>query len=53
MWTRMVMLGIIFDLPELEFATARLLRNASDCQCLRIFYGSDVAQEFENLFETI
>ena len=51
MWTRMVMLGIIFDLPELEFATARLLRNASDfANALRIFYGSEVAQEFENLF---
>lgn len=51
MWTRMVILGIIFDLPELEYSTERLLRNARDfADALRIFYGDEVAQSFENLF---
>lgn len=51
MWTRMVMLGIIFDLPELNFTTERLLRNAREfADALRIFYGDEVAQSFENLF---
>ena len=51
MWTRMVMLGILYDLPELEFSTARLLRNASDfANALRPFYGDDAAQRFESLF---
>lgn len=50
-WTRMVILGIIYDLPELEFSTARLLRNATDfANALRPFYGDEVAQNFENLF---
>ncbi|NLO09893.1 MAG: LysM peptidoglycan-binding domain-containing protein [Clostridiales bacterium] len=51
MWTRMVMLGIIFDLPELEFSTQRLLRNATDmANALGTFYGNEVAKTFENLF---
>jgi len=51
MWTRMVMLGIIFDLPDLQFTTERLLRNAQDfAEGLRIYYGNDAAQAFENLF---
>ena len=50
MWTRMVMLGMLFDLPELEFSTQRLLRNATDfANALRPFYGDEAAQTFENL----
>jgi hypothetical protein len=52
MWTRMVILGIIFDLPELEFSTQRLLRNATDfANALEPFYGDEAAQTFENLFQ--
>ena len=52
MWTRMVILGIIFDLPELEFSTQRLLRNATDfANALNSFYGGEAAQTFENLFQ--
>lgn len=50
-WTRLVILGIIFDLPELEFATQRLLRTATDfANALNPFYGEQAAQTFENLF---
>lgn len=51
MWTRMVVLGIIHDLPELQYSTERLLRNATDfANALRPFYGDEAAQTFENLF---
>lgn len=51
MWTRMVMLGIIFDLPDLQFTTERLLRNARDfAEGIRIYYGDEAAQAFEDLF---
>jgi hypothetical protein len=44
------MLGILFDLPELESATQRLLRTATDfANALRPFYGDEAAQAFENL----
>ena len=50
-WTRMVMLGILYDLPELEFSTQRLLRTASDfANALLAFYGEEAAGTFENLF---
>mgnify|MGYP003761330891 FL=1 len=50
-WTRMVVLGIIHDLPELEASTQRLLRGATDfANALRPFYGDATAQTFENLF---
>lgn len=50
-WTRMVMLGILYDLPELEFSTQRLLRNATDfANALLPFYGNEAAQAFERLF---
>ncbi|NLJ95673.1 MAG: LysM peptidoglycan-binding domain-containing protein [Clostridiales bacterium] len=51
MWTRMVVLGIIHDLPELQFSTQRLLRNATDFgNALVPFYGEEAAMTFENLF---
>ena len=50
-WTRMVILSIIHDLPELESATQRLLRNAADfAGALQPFYGESTARAFENLF---
>lgn len=50
-WTRMVILSIIHDLPELESATQRLLRNAADfAGALQPFYGEATARAFENLF---
>lgn len=50
-WTWMVVLGIIYNLPELEASTQRLLRNATDfANALRTFYGDESAETFENLF---
>lgn len=49
-WTRMVIMGIVFDLPDLEQTTNRLLRNAPDFA--RVFcrsYGNQIASEFERL----
>jgi hypothetical protein len=49
-WTRFVITGIVFDLPDLDFSTARLLRHPSDFEeVLRIFYGNEKAMEFKNL----
>lgn len=51
LWTRMVIVGIINDLPELPFTTQRLLRNATDfANALLPFYGEEAAMTFENLF---
>ncbi|VBB08316.1 Hypothetical protein LUCI_3660 [Lucifera butyrica] len=49
-WTRMVILGIVFDLPDLEQTTERLLRNAPDfAKVFCRFYGNEIAFEFERL----
>lgn len=49
-WTRMVIMGIVFDLPDLEQTTNRLLRNAPDfARVFRHFYGNEIASQFESL----
>jgi hypothetical protein len=49
-WTRIVIQGILFDTPDLEAATARLLRNAPDFGRLFChFYGKEMAAEFSRL----
>ncbi|MBU2703422.1 hypothetical protein Ga0466249_004567 [Sporomusaceae bacterium BoRhaA] len=49
-WTRMVIMGIVFDLPDLEATTTRLLRNAPDfAKLLCRFYGENNAAEFSHL----
>jgi hypothetical protein len=49
-WTRMVIQGILFDLPDVEATTARLLRNAPDFGRLFChFYGREVGDEFSRL----
>lgn len=49
-WTRMVILGIAFELPDLEPTTNRLLRNPSDfARLFHRFYGDRDATEFGNL----
>ncbi|HWR45126.1 hypothetical protein [Sporomusa sp.] len=51
-WTRMVIMGIAFDLPDLEPTTNRLLRNASDFARLFCrFYGNEIASEFGRLMK--
>lgn len=50
-WTRMVILGIVFDLPGTDATTARLLRNPKDFEsALRPFYGEEIAAKFAELF---
>ena len=49
-WTRMVILGIAFNSPDLEETTNRLLRNATDFGMIfRRFYGSEIGGDIENL----
>lgn len=49
-WTRMVIMGIVLNLPDLEVTTARLLRNAPDFAKLFCrFFGNEIASEFSRL----
>lgn len=49
-WTRMVIMGIVFDLPDLEQTSERLLRNPSDfARVFCRFYGREVAKKLECL----
>ena len=49
-WTRIVILGIAFDSPDLEASTNRLLRNAPDfAKVFCRFYGDRVANKIERL----
>lgn len=51
-WTRMVIAGIVFDLPDLEQTTNRLLRNAPDfAKIFARFYGEKIAAEFCRLLK--
>ena len=46
-WTRMTIISIVFDLPDLPFVQQRLLRNATDLgNCLRPFYGDQIADRY-------
>lgn len=49
-WTRMVIMGIAFGLPDLEASTNRLLSNAPDfARVFGRYYGNAIAAEFEGL----
>lgn len=50
-WTRLTILSIIFDLPDVEVVTNRLLQNPKDFEALlKQLYGDAAASEFANLF---
>ncbi|HHU55568.1 MAG TPA: LysM peptidoglycan-binding domain-containing protein [Acholeplasmataceae bacterium] len=50
-WTRIVIMDIVYDLPETPFAINRLLRNPQDFgNAFRRFYGDVVAQRITVLF---
>lgn len=50
-WTRLVISGIVFDLPDLQASNARLLRNPEDfAEVLSVFYGEEAAAHFAELF---
>lgn len=49
-WTRIVIMGIVFDLPDLDCSTKRLLRNAPDfAEVFCSYYGRTNANEFKGL----
>lgn len=51
LWTRIVITGIVFDLPGTDSATRRLLQNPLDFEAvLKKFYGDEIASKFSNLF---
>lgn len=50
-WTRLAILSMIFDLPDVDLVTERLLRNPKDFGAvLKPLYGEQVAARFEDLF---
>lgn len=52
MWTRSFLTSTVFNTPDLDFTTARLLRNPEDfANILKHYYGSDKAAKFEQLFK--
>ena len=51
-WTRMTIISIVFQLPDLPFVQQRLLQNATDLgNCLRPFYGDQIADYYANLIQ--
>lgn len=49
-WTRMTIISIAADLPDLDLVTQRLLRNATDmAAAFQPFYGARIAFEFGSL----
>ncbi len=49
-WTRMVINSMVFDQPDKQLVTDRLLRNAKDFEAaLTPFYGETVAAQFADL----
>ncbi|SES07144.1 acetylglutamate kinase [Psychrobacillus sp. OK032] len=49
-WTRLTIISIAFNLPDVNFTTARLLQNATDMgNLLKPFYGNKKAVMFSNL----
>ncbi|WP_315118101.1 LysM domain-containing protein [uncultured Clostridium sp.] len=50
-WTRLTILSMVFNLPDVELVTNRLLRNPKDFEAaLRPFYGDKNASKFADLF---
>ncbi|WP_438318981.1 acetylglutamate kinase [Sporosarcina sp. FA9] len=51
-WTRMTIMGLVFNLPDIDFVTARLLQNATDNgNAIRPFYGDQIAEMYESLIK--
>lgn len=51
-WTRMTILSIVFNLPDLPPVQERLLRNATDNgNSLRPFYGDKIADRYAELIK--
>ncbi|MFD3450187.1 hypothetical protein ACFDTO_37040 [Microbacteriaceae bacterium 4G12] len=51
-WTRMAIMSIVFDLPDVDVTVARLLQNAPDMgNALKHFYGEEAGKTFSNLIK--
>ena len=51
-WTRMTIISIVFNLPDLKYVEERLLRNAPDMgNSLRPFYGDQIADRYAELIK--
>jgi len=51
-WTRMTLISMIKDLPDVDFVTNRLLQNPIDFKnVLKKFYGDDIASKFSDSFK--
>lgn len=51
-WTRMTIISIVFNLPDLPFVQERLLQNATDLgNCIRPFYGDHIADRYAELIK--
>lgn len=49
-WTRSTIVSLVFNLPDVEFVVARLLRNPVDFErVLQLYYGQKIASEFREL----
>lgn len=49
-WTRLTIISLAFNLPDVDFVTARLLRNPTDMgNLLKPYYGNRIATRFSNL----
>lgn len=49
-WTRMLITSIVFDLPDTDLITNRLLQNPIHFEkALRPFYGDNISSQFSNL----
>lgn len=50
-WTRLAILSMVFDLPDVDVVTNRLLRNPKDFETLlKPLYGERAAAKFADLF---
>ncbi|MFB4169712.1 LysM domain-containing protein [Virgibacillus sp. JSM 102003] len=51
-WTRMTIISLTFNLPDVEFVIARLLQNATDMgDAIRPYYGDRLADIYANLIK--
>ncbi|KFM99684.1 acetylglutamate kinase [Bacillus clarus] len=51
-WTRLAIISIIFNLPDVNVTVARLLRNATDMgNSLQPFYGENAVKKYSELIK--
>jgi len=51
-WTRMAIISLIFNLPDIDFVLARLLKNATDMgDMIRPIYGDAAAERYSTLIK--